>query len=364
MLYLFDNERLKPLLMTAQEALHVSDFKDALLVSNDIEQILSISSHPNTAFLLHTKNRSSLFRFCWLQFKARTTKEFRTILYAAPKDFLYYALKCVSLLSFGMYKIIIIGKQPVAKKRIIWLVGASSGIGLELTKRWLKEGHCIIATSRNASSSDELLSLTHTYPKTLRLLDCDTSKSTDMSPVVESAWESFGHIDQWFYNAGAYEVMKMETWDIKAFEMMAQTNYLGAVRLMIPLSHYFSKRGKGEWVWNISLSSYVGLPYGGAYSAPKAALLNLAESLRPELLNKGINLRVINHGFVKTRLTLKNSFTMPSLMSPFEAAQAISQRLDHPTGFELHFPFGLWSFLALLRMVPYKLSLWLTSKTL
>jgi len=110
MLYTFENGRLKPLLMSAQEALHVSDLRKTLLVSNQIEQMPSIVSHPRTAFLMHTKNRFSLFRFCGLQLKAKTTKEFRTILYAAPKDFLYYFLKGASLLSFGYYQLLYIGQ--------------------------------------------------------------------------------------------------------------------------------------------------------------------------------------------------------------------------------------------------------------
>lgn len=250
------------------------------------------------------------------------------------------------------------------KTLTIWLIGASSGIGFELLQRWLKDGHQLIASSRNASRSELLLALQKEYPSTLTLLDCDISQDGDFSALSERAWLAYGNIDRWFYNAGAYEVMKMHDWDIKAFEAMAYTNYLGAVRLMIPLSHYFVKQGHGEWVWNVSLSSYFGLPYGGGYSAPKAALLNLAESIQPELLAKGITLRVINHGFVKTRLTAKNAFTMPSLMTPYEAAEQISLRLETQKRFEIHFPFGLSTFLALLRILPYRLSLWLTQKAL
>jgi NAD(P)-dependent dehydrogenase (short-subunit alcohol dehydrogenase family) len=188
-------------------------------------------------------------------------------------------------------------------------VGASSGIGLELLKRWLEEGHNVVASSRSAQSSTELLELQSTYFDRLVLLDLDVSASQDCSPIVQQAWDTFGNIDRWFYNAGAYDVLKQENWELEKFEMMMQTNYMGAVRLMIPLSRYFTVQGYGEWVWNSSLSSYFGLPYGGAYSAPKAALVNLAESIQPELKLKGIELRIINHGFVKTRLTQKNSFT-------------------------------------------------------
>lgn len=250
------------------------------------------------------------------------------------------------------------------KKLTIWIVGASSGIGLELTKRWLRDGHEVIASSRNATASEALKELQFYYPHHLILIDVDTSSSIPMDSVVEQAWSAFGGIDRWFYNAGAYEVMKIEDWSIEAFEHMSATNYLGAVRLMIPLSEKFLSQGYGEWVWNSSLSSYFGLPYGGAYSAPKAALVNLAESIAPELQSHGVYLRIINHGFVKTRLTSKNSFEMPQLMEPEYAAAQIADVLENSKGFEIRFPKALSWFLALLRHLPYALSLALTRKAL
>lgn len=250
------------------------------------------------------------------------------------------------------------------KKLTIWIVGASSGIGLELTRIWLDEGHNVIAASRSATVSEPLLSLQRAHPHQLILIDIDVSEGSEIERVVQRAWEAFGSIDRWVYNAGVYEVMRMEKWSADTFDSMNAINYMGAVRLMIPLSRYFVAQGHGEWVWNLSLSAYFGLPYGGAYSAPKAALLNLAESIQPELAAQGIALRIINHGFVKTRLTRKNDFEMPQLMEPYEAARQIARQLDRTDAFEIRFPKALGRFLAFLRLLPYSLSLKLTAKTL
>ena len=103
---------------------------------------------------------------------------------------------------------------------------------------------------------------------------------------------------------------------------------------------------------------------GGGYSAPKAALVNLAEALQPELMAKGIELQLINHGFVKTRLTQKNTFEMPELMEPEDAAEKIAKQMQKPYHFEIHFPFKLSTFLQTLRIIPYKLALALTKKML
>jgi len=246
----------------------------------------------------------------------------------------------------------------------IWIVGGSSGIGLELVKIWLESGHFVITSAQNASQTKELLVLKNIYESKLQIIDIDVTSMESVSKAVFQAWKRFEGIDVWFYNAAVYEVMSIKEWEIKHFEAMMQVNYLGAVRVMSELMPYFESQKSGRWVWNASLSSYFGLPLGGGYSASKAALLNLAESLQPELKEQGIALQVINHGFVKTKLTEKNTFQMPELMEPEEAAQRIIEGMKKRDRFEFHFPFKLSMVLQLLRLLPYRVSLALTNKML
>ena len=249
-------------------------------------------------------------------------------------------------------------------KQRIWIVGGSSGIGLELVKLWLESGNMVVVSARNAVDSKTLLSLKHIYEAQLQIINMDVTSTESVSKAVKQAWSRFDGLDIWFYNAAVYEVMTIQEWDFEHFHAMTEVNYLGAVRVMTELMPFFEKQGHGRWVWNASLSSYFGLPFGGGYSAPKAALLNLAEALQPELKTKGIHMQVINHGFVKTRLTAKNTFEMPELMSPKEAAGNIISAMKHKEKFEMHFPFKLSSFLLMLRLLPYKLSLAITKKML
>lgn len=255
--------------------------------------------------------------------------------------------------------------KTTAQAQRIWLVGASQGIGLALCKQLLAANYLVLASSRQACKSAELLELQKSYPQQLQLLDCDI-RQTDLSAVCNTAWQIFDGLDIWFYNVGAYQPMKSNAWDLHAFEMMNQANYLGAVKLMLPLKALQQEQKQSmRWIWNVSLAADFGLPYGGGYSAPKAALLNLAESLQPELQNQQIALQIINHGFVKTRLTAKNDFPMPGLMEADEAAQRIFEFVQKPTKrFELRFPFGLGTFLATLKRLPKQLSLRLTKKML
>lgn len=245
----------------------------------------------------------------------------------------------------------------------IWLVGASEGIGFQLCQRYLQSGCQVIASARSAESHNGLIQLQQQYSSDLFLLNCDVTES-DLSDVVKQAWNAFNGIDIWLYNVGTYFPMRMAEWDLQQFEQMNQTNYLGAVKLMIPLQQLANQQQESmQWLWNISLASDFGLPYGGGYSAPKAALMNLAESLQPELAQHGIDLKVINHGFVQTRLTEKNDFPMLGLMSAEAAAERII-KIQASSKFETRFPWRLAAILATLKRLPKSISLSITRKML
>jgi len=245
----------------------------------------------------------------------------------------------------------------------IWIVGGSSGIGFELVKLLLQDGFYLVVSSRAAQSNKALKDLKKQFPSNISLINLDVSQN-NFTKTIKEVLEVYSGLDIWFYNAASYEVMGIDSWDINKFIQMSNTNYLGAVKIMTELISYFKEQKKGRWIWNLSLSSYFGLPKGGAYSAPKAALLNLAQSLHPELKQKNINLQIINHGFVKTRLTAKNDFKMPQLMSSKFTAQKIFEAIKSSKDFEIRFPMKLALFLQFLSWLPYKISLKITKNML
>lgn len=244
-----------------------------------------------------------------------------------------------------------------------WIVGASEGIGLAMVKQLLQKQSCVVASSRQAETNSELLKLKDAYPERLQLLNCDVTQTETLPAISEQACSFFDGLNSWIYNVGSYQPMRLESWDLAHFDFMTQTNYSGAVHIMHALLPVFSAQKNGQWLWNVSLASDFGLPYGGGYSAPKAALMNLAESLQPELAEVGILLKVINHGFVKTRLTAKNNFPMLGLMEPEAAAEKIISTLTK-NRFESRFPFNLAFVLGLMKRLPKSWALALTKRML
>ena len=107
-----------------------------------------------------------------------------------------------------------------------------------------------------------------------------------------------------------------------------------------------------------SVAGYRGLPYGQPYGSTKAALINLCESLRVEMMRKNIDVKVINPGFVQTPLTDKNAFPMPMMISSDKAAQFIARDLL-TSKFEIHFPKNFTYILKIVRTLPTWLYLWL-----
>jgi NAD(P)-dependent dehydrogenase (short-subunit alcohol dehydrogenase family) len=100
-----------------------------------------------------------------------------------------------------------------------------------------------------------------------------------------------------------------------------------------------------------SVAGYIGLPQGQIYSATKAGVINLAETMRAELTGT-IDVRLISPGFVDTRLTQRNNFTMPAIITPQSAADAIIKGLSGRK-FEVHFPRRMTYGLKLLQALPY-----------
>ena len=245
----------------------------------------------------------------------------------------------------------------------IWIVGASEGIGFSMVTQLLQKNVKVVASARNAETHAQLLELKSRFPTHLRLLNCDVTQTHTLPAIADQAWSFFEGLDIWIYNVGTYQPMRLADWDLNQFDLMTQTNYSGAVHLMHALLPKFKQRPSAQWLWNVSLASDFGLPYGGGYSAPKAALMNLAEALYPELTAAGIQLKVINHGFVKTRLTAKNNFPMLGLMAPEAAATRIVAALDQNT-FETRFPFNLAWVLGTLKRLPKSWALAMTKRML
>jgi short-subunit dehydrogenase len=129
-------------------------------------------------------------------------------------------------------------------------------------------------------------------------------------------------------------------------------NYLGVINVLAAVLPVFRARRKGHISWIASVAGYRGLPKAAAYGPTKAALINLAESLRPEPAADGVTVSVINPGFVKTPMTAHNDFTMPFLMEVEDAAAQTIAGLAKGK-FEVAYPTPFVVIMKIARVLPY-----------
>ncbi|RMF08847.1 MAG: SDR family NAD(P)-dependent oxidoreductase, partial [Alphaproteobacteria bacterium] len=164
-------------------------------------------------------------------------------------------------------------------------------------------------------------------------------------------------------NVGTYAATPASDFDAKRATEIININLLGMINgLATVMPRYIAER-RGHLVLMASVAGYRGLPYAAAYSASKAGVIALAESLKPELDAAGVRIQVITPGFVRTPLTARNDFPMPFMIEVEEAARRIRQGIGR-RGFEITFPRRFTYLLKILRILPYRLFFAITRRML
>ena len=218
-----------------------------------------------------------------------------------------------------------------------WLVGASEGLGAALAHRISRMGAEVIVSARNA---DRLAELVEALPGRARAVPMDVS---DDASVAEAA-KAVGEIDGMVYLAGVYWPQPSTRWTPEQVTAMADVNFTGAVRVLGQVVPGMVARDAGHIVLTGSLSGFRGLPGAIGYAASKAGIMSLAESMRADLWRTGVRVQLANPGFIETRLTDKNDFHMPFIMSPEAAAGEMFELMCDERRFQKHFP-RLFSYL-------------------
>ncbi len=240
----------------------------------------------------------------------------------------------------------------------IWIIGSSSGIGAELAKSLSNQGAIIILSARDENKLNNIkASLAGVGHRVYNLDVVDLEK---VKSVLQKILDDLGGIDSVIFMAGTYRP-KYDDNEIVLMKQVVDVNLMGAINVIYSVLPIFKKQNMGQIVLCASVAGFRGLPNGQPYCATKAALISLAESLYVENKKFNIDIRLINPGFVKTRLTDQNNFNMPFLISPEEAANSIVSGL-RSNKFEISFPKFFVYIMKILRMLPNKLYFFLANK--
>ncbi len=239
-----------------------------------------------------------------------------------------------------------------APTRVVWITGASAGIGRAVALHHAREGWQVAASARGEEALQALIAAAPAGR--IQAFPLDVADGAATMATVAAIEAQMGPIDRAILNAGTHRPVSADRFAAAPFEALWRINVMGAVHGLDALIPVMRGRGRGQIAIVASVAGYCGLPTAAAYGATKAALINMAEALKPEMDALGIDLRLINPGFVRTPLTDRNRFPMPFLMEPEAAAARIHAGLAGGA-FETTFPRRLTWVLKCLRILPYRL---------
>jgi short-subunit dehydrogenase len=235
-----------------------------------------------------------------------------------------------------------------------WIIGASSGLGLELAK--LLDGN-VAHVAISARSQDKLKAVEQSS-KSLVAYPLDVTDAKAVLGVAKAIENGAGPIDLAVLSAGVWHQMKSDGMDLKKLRSAVDVNYIGVMNAVDALLPGMLARGRGHIVIVASVAGYRGLPESIAYGPTKAALINAAETLKSELEPHGIKVSVVNPGFIDTPMTGSNTFPMPGIIPADVAARKLLSGLEKAR-FEIIFPRGFVYALKALRLAPNALFFWI-----
>ena len=204
-------------------------------------------------------------------------------------------------------------KEPLQNK-IIWITGASSGIGKSLAIALNRQGNKLILSSRNRDLLYQVKENCERNPINVHILDFDINNEEIIKQKTEEALRIFGHMDMVIHCAGVTQRSYAEVTELNVDKSIMQTNFIGPVALTKALLPNMIKRRNGAIVVVSSIVGKFGTPYRSAYAASKHALHGFFDSLRAEVEDRGVKVHLVCPGFVNTNLSI-NALRVTALNS-------------------------------------------------
>ncbi len=242
--------------------------------------------------------------------------------------------------------------------KVIWITGASTGIGKSLAIKFSKNGWKVAISARRAEILDDISRQNENiFPFPL-----DVTNKEECKKVFLEVKNKLQNIDICVFSTGTWDPKKEKDIDIDQIENVMKVNFFGTLNSIKSVEKYFKDSGKGHISIVSSIAGYRGLPNSTGYGPSKSALNNLAESLYFDFKKYGVRISLISPGFIKTPMTDKNDFKMPFLKTSEYAADKIYHGLVNTNVFEIHFPKQLTLILKFLKILPNWLYLKLVGK--
>jgi short-subunit dehydrogenase len=188
--------------------------------------------------------------------------------------------------------------------KVIWITGASSGIGEALAYQLCREDVKLILSARRRGELERVKRncVTKT-PENIRIVALDLSETETLSDATQQAINLFGQIDVLVNNGGLGQRSLIRETLLEVDRRIMEINFFGTIALTKCLLPHFIGRQQGQFVTVTSLAGKLGTPYRSTYAASKHALHGFFDSLRAEHFNDNIHVTMICPGFILTSLS-------------------------------------------------------------
>ncbi len=231
--------------------------------------------------------------------------------------------------------------------KAVFITGGTTGIGMELAKLYAGKGWKVGVCGREKAKFDESFSIPM---DNVSFYPVDVANREELKAAIADFSKSIG-LDLLIANAGIGYKFKTKVPDFEWSYKMVHVNLLGVMYAFEAALDVMIPRSKGHLVAISSIAGYNGLPGVSAYSATKAAVQKLCESLHLDMKQFNIDVTTICPGFVETPLTSTNQHAMPFLVKAPRAAYLISRAIDKKKMI-YHFPFFFSTLVRILGMLP------------
>ena len=240
--------------------------------------------------------------------------------------------------------------------KVAWVVGGSSGIGAAVARELVRRGATVAISARREEQLRDVAG------GDMLVLPADVTDAASVAAAAARIRQELGPIDLAVLSAGYWKQMDPADWDTALFDQHIQTNLSGMSNSIAAVLPGMLQRRRGVIAGVASVAGFRGLAGAEAYGATKAAQINLLESLRVHVARTGVHVTTICPGFVRTELTAGNSFPMPFIIEPGQAARSICDGLERERT-EIVFPAPMALLTRAARLVPARVwtALWARS---
>jgi short-subunit dehydrogenase len=231
----------------------------------------------------------------------------------------------------------------------VFITGASSGLGRALAELYAARGATLGLTARNTAALDALKA---SLPTASEVYALDVRDDAALRAAASDFISRHGVPDLVIANAGvSVGTDPANAGDLRVLRDVIDTNVIGVANTFQPFVGPMRAAGTGVLAGIASVAGYRGLPGGSAYSASKAAAIAYLESLRVELHGSGVSVVTVSPGYIATRMTARNPYRMPFILTADRAASKIARLIERRRSCTV-IPWQMAIVARLLRLMP------------